>query len=257
MEHNLIETFTEQLRKQRKHYLEAFRKAEEGLESIAAERESELEEHAQEEQSARVLNHLDDRTLQTVREVDAALQRILKGVYGLCEGCGHYIPVDRLRALPATRRCTDCEARDEQQTAAPAEEPEIASTAPVPPDLSPLDDAEWVQVIRDHLKEDGRIDTEELRIVCRKRVVYLTGALPSEAEHQILLKIMTDVLGLTKVVDRIQVEELLWEREDRSKETPPELLAAGQESPGTEDIAESTEEEKDFIAPDKPTPEEQ
>jgi hypothetical protein len=40
MEHNLIETLTEQLRKQRKHYLEAFRKAEEGLESIAAEREA-------------------------------------------------------------------------------------------------------------------------------------------------------------------------------------------------------------------------
>lgn len=68
---------------------------------------------------------------------------------------------------------------------------------------------------------------------------------------------MTDVLGLTEVVDRIQVEELLWERADRSKETPPELLAAGQESPGTEDIAESTEEDKDFIAPDRPTPEEQ
>jgi hypothetical protein len=63
MEHNLIETLAEQLRKQRKHYLEAFRKAEEGLESIAAERESELEEHAQEEQSARVLNHLNDVTL--------------------------------------------------------------------------------------------------------------------------------------------------------------------------------------------------
>ena len=256
MEYNLMDTFAEQLRQQRKHYLEAFRKAEEGLESIAAERESELEEHAQEEQSARVLNRLDDRTLQAVHEVDAALQRILKGVYGLCEGCGHYIPVDRLRALPATRRCTDCEARDEQKAAAPAEEP-IASTAPVPPDLSPLDDAEWVQVIRDHLKEDGRIDTEELRIVCRKGVVYLTGALPSEAEHQILLKIVTDVLGLTELVDRVRVEELLWEREDRSKETPRELLAAGQDSPATEDIVESAEEGKDFIAPDKPTPEEQ
>ena len=257
MEQNLIEIFAEQLRKQRKHYLETFRKAEEGLESIAAERESELEELAQEEQSARVLNHLDDKTLQAVHEVDAALQRILKGVYGLCEGCGHYIPVDRLRALPATRRCTDCEAKDEQQIAAPAEEPEIASTAPVPPDLSPLNDAEWVQVIRDHLKEDGRIDTEELRIACRKRVVYLTGALPSEVQHQILLKTITDVLGLINIVDRIQVKELLWEREDRSKETPPESLGAGQDSSETEDIAESIEDDKEFIAPAKPMPDEE
>jgi RNA polymerase-binding protein DksA len=252
MERNLVDTFAEQLRKQRKHYLDEFRKAEEDLESIAAERESELEEHAQEEQSARVLTHLDDRTLQAVHEVDAALQRILDGVYGKCETCGGSIAVDRLRTLPATRHCTDCEAQYEKQTIAAAEEIETLSTPPVPQDLSLLGDAELVEAIRELLKEDGRIDTEELRIVCRKRVVYLTGALPSEAEHQILLKIVTDVLGLSEIVDRIQVEELLWEREDRSKETPPELPAAG-----TEDIAESTEEDKEFVAPAKPTPEEE
>jgi hypothetical protein len=88
-------------------------------------------------------------------------------------------------------------------------------------------------------------------------VVHLSGALPSEPEHQILLQIVTDVLGLKEVVDRIQLEELVWERESRTKELPPEVLPPGQEAPGTEDIVESSEEGKEFIAPAKPTPDEE
>ena len=120
-----------------------------------------------------------------------------------------------------------------------------------------LDDVELAEAIREHLKEDGRIDSEELRILCRNGVVHLSGALPSEPEHQILLQIVTDILGLKEVVDRIQLEELVWERESRTKESPPEVLLPGQEPPGTEDIVESGEEGKEFTAPAKPTPEEE
>ena len=241
----------------RKEYLDEFRKAEEDLESIAEERESELEEHAQEEQSARLLTRMDDRTLHAVQEIDAALQRHLKGNYGSCEVCGGIIPIARLRALPATRYCTDCEAQYERQTVTSPEEAETPSTGSVPGDLSLLDDTELADVIREHLKDDGRIDTEELRIVCRKGVVHLSGALPSEAEHQILLQIVTDVIGLKEVVDRMQVEELLWERESRTKEKPPEVLPPGQEPAGTEDIVESNDEGKEFLAPSEPTPKEE
>ncbi len=257
MERNLLEAFAEQLHRQRKHYLDEFRKSEEGLDSIAEERESELEEHAQEEQSARLLKRMDDRTLHTVQEIDAALQRVREGNYGICEACGASIAVSRLRALPATRYCIDCEARYENQVATPARAEEIPSAAAVPADLNLLDDAELAEAIREHLKEDGRIDTEELRILCRNGVVHLSGALPGEAEHQILLQIVTDVLGLKEVVDRIQLEELVWERESRTKAPPPEVLPPGQETPGTEDIVESSEEGKEFIAPAKPTPEEE
>ena len=50
---------------------------------------------------------------------------------------------------------------------------------------------------------------------------------PREAEHQIVLQIVTDVLGLKEAVDWIQVEELLWERESRTKEKPPEIYLQG------------------------------
>ena len=257
MDRNLLDMFAEQLRWQRKQYLDEFRRAEADLESIAEERESELEEHAQEEQSARLLKRMDDRTLHAVREIDAALGRVLKGNYGICEACGDTIMIARLRALPATRYCTDCEARNEKQTVAAPEEAKSPVVAHVPDDLSLLDDTELATAIREHLKEDGRVDAEELRIFCRDGVVHLSGVLPSEPEHQILLQIVTDVLGLKEVVDRIQLEELVWQRESRTKEPPPEVLPPGQEAPGTEDVVESSEEGKEFIAPEKPSPQEE
>jgi DnaK suppressor protein len=62
---------------------------------------------------------MDDRTLHAVQEIDAALQRLLKGSYGSCVACGETIRIARLRALPATRYCTACEAKREKETPGP------------------------------------------------------------------------------------------------------------------------------------------
>jgi RNA polymerase-binding transcription factor DksA len=43
-----------------------------------------------------------------IREIDRALSRMANGTYGRCEDCGHAIPYQRLRALPATAVCVDC-----------------------------------------------------------------------------------------------------------------------------------------------------
>jgi RNA polymerase-binding transcription factor DksA len=92
MEKELTYPFEQLLREQRKNYLMEFRKAEDSLDSISEERESEVEEHGQEEQTARLLARLDDRTLHAIQEIDAALQRILDGVYGVCQTCAEAIP---------------------------------------------------------------------------------------------------------------------------------------------------------------------
>ena len=76
MKKERLNSLAELLHTQRNNYLQEFRKAEAALDSIAEERESELEEHAQEEQSARFLTRLDDRTLCAVKEIDAALELI-------------------------------------------------------------------------------------------------------------------------------------------------------------------------------------
>jgi DnaK suppressor protein len=46
--------------------------------------------------------------------IDASLQRIQEGVYGLCLDCGAHIPAARLDAAPHTQRCIACQTLFEQ-----------------------------------------------------------------------------------------------------------------------------------------------
>lgn len=48
-------------------------------------------------------------------EIDAALERLSNGNYGLCETCGKHIGVTRLEALPTARICIRCQ-RDAEAT---------------------------------------------------------------------------------------------------------------------------------------------
>ncbi len=51
-----------------------------------------------------------ENTEETIgRAVDAALERIESGNYGICQQCGCQIPVDRLDAIPYAERCIACE----------------------------------------------------------------------------------------------------------------------------------------------------
>jgi RNA polymerase-binding transcription factor len=113
MNKKTAESFEQLLRNQRNALLQKFKRVEEDLGSIAEDRESELEECAQEERSARLLASLDDRTVNAVREIDDALARLADGTYGICEGCDEKIPPARLRVLPATRFCTQCSGKEE------------------------------------------------------------------------------------------------------------------------------------------------
>ena len=45
---------------------------------------------------------------ETLRDIDAALERLKAGTYGVCELCGNAIGTPRLEAMPAARRCIDC-----------------------------------------------------------------------------------------------------------------------------------------------------
>jgi len=46
---------------------------------------------------------------ETLKRIDAALERIEAGAYGDCVTCGDEIPKNRLKALPFAVRCTACE----------------------------------------------------------------------------------------------------------------------------------------------------
>ncbi len=57
------------------------------------------------------LAELESRELE---QIEHALQRIVKGVYGRCEFCGEKIAEARLNALPYTNTCIDCQRENER-----------------------------------------------------------------------------------------------------------------------------------------------
>ncbi len=257
MNQKTIESLGKELHRQRRQLFKEAADTEADLAFIADDRESELEERAQEERAARLFARLDLRAKHAIEDIDAALLRIANGTYGIC-ACGRTIAVKRLQALPATRFCLDCARAQEsgmpiiEEEEAPGEQP-----GPLPADFSLMSDPEIETALRELVREDGRIDGEELRIVFRHGVVYLDGALPSTAEHQMLLKLLTDIEGLQNIVDRVQVQEILWERAARSKPAPEEPPPSRLDPTVTEDVVKSNEEGIDYAPPVSPPPEEE
>jgi RNA polymerase-binding transcription factor DksA len=56
-----------------------------------------------------LLAKLEGETRQELIEIEAAQARVEAGRYGICEDCHEAIPLARLRAMPAARRCAICE----------------------------------------------------------------------------------------------------------------------------------------------------
>jgi DnaK suppressor protein len=56
---------------------------------------------------------LTDNEKHLLDEVEAALRRVEKGVFGLCEACGDQIKMLRLKFMPYARYCIKCQARFE------------------------------------------------------------------------------------------------------------------------------------------------
>lgn len=54
------------------------------------------------------------RDIGEMRDIDAALKRLIDGSYGTCSDCGAEIGLLRLRANPAAQRCEHCQHRYEQ-----------------------------------------------------------------------------------------------------------------------------------------------
>ncbi len=49
-----------------------------------------------------------------LREIEMALERIQEGIYGVCETCGKRVNKERLRVIPFTRHCIECQRKEER-----------------------------------------------------------------------------------------------------------------------------------------------
>jgi DnaK suppressor protein len=67
-----------------------------------------FEEQAVERQSEEVLDALDVAARRELAQIGRALDRMDRGIYGICACCGEAIPVERLRAVPYTDLCVSC-----------------------------------------------------------------------------------------------------------------------------------------------------
>jgi len=179
------------------------------------EPEKELEETASRESMSRGLAQLDDRGQAQIHEIDNALTKIDEGRYGQCEGCRRPIALNRLRAVPETPHCVRC-----AHTRESLAEGDRASR-PVSLHQEALTDEELVATIQDALQTDGRVDLEELDIGCEDGALFLSGVLPSDSQHEILLEIVNDVLDFDETVDNIKIDRQPWERPERSPAPRP------------------------------------
>jgi DnaK suppressor protein len=58
---------------------------------------------------------LGDRDRGKLAEIETALERLHESIYGDCEECGEPIAENRLRVLPFTRVCIECQSRTERE----------------------------------------------------------------------------------------------------------------------------------------------
>jgi RNA polymerase-binding protein DksA len=57
---------------------------------------------------------LEENEGRVLAAIDAALERIDEGTFGICRTCGKPIGEDRLEALPYSTQCIDCKRREER-----------------------------------------------------------------------------------------------------------------------------------------------
>lgn len=256
---NPLRQFSDQLQRHRRALIKDAAENDQALQSISETREAEPEEEAQQERDSRVLERLDEQQERRLRDIDDALARIEAGTYGHCANCRKPIGAERFRSMPTTTVCRECSQRLETQLGETEHGDEAPAAGRLPPDLEELDDEELAKHLTELVREDGQVDMHELQIAARSGVVYLEGAVPSEAEHDVLLNILTDVAGIQEIVDNLDVQRLAWERNNRSKiesaqERQPGQIPDQEPYGGTADVNLSEEEGVPYKPPDNPPP---
>ena len=62
-----------------------------------------------------ILFELSGNAHNTIEQIEAALRKIDKGIYGICEYCRQPIPKKRIKALPFARYCVNCQHSNERR----------------------------------------------------------------------------------------------------------------------------------------------
>ena len=107
-----LEFFSELLIQQRKRLIRQAGETMIGL-TEAVESLADPADRASFETDRSFLFRIRDRESKLIKKIDAALQRIEDGTFGICEICEEEIGIGRLKARPVTTRCIACKSREE------------------------------------------------------------------------------------------------------------------------------------------------
>jgi DnaK suppressor protein len=111
----VLDEMNRRLREARRRLLRTIVTTDEELATLEEREPGALGEDAAREETQEMLSRLEGRAREELEAIDAALQRVLDGTFGVCERCGGAIPLERLRAEPAARLCLTCESIREAQ----------------------------------------------------------------------------------------------------------------------------------------------
>ncbi len=118
MSQPISDTYTQQLQQMRTDLIAQLRAQRGGKIGRAAAagdvREEQSGDWMQTDAQRDVALAMDERETAQLNAIDAALQRIAQGDYGICTDCGVDIPTARLHANPTTLRCVACQTTAEQ-----------------------------------------------------------------------------------------------------------------------------------------------
>ena len=89
---------------------------EEGL-ALGTDGTQDMADDAANTYARQMLLGMSERERAVLREIDAALDRIDDGGFGVCDDCGEEIGEARLKALPYATLCVECKAEREDAAA--------------------------------------------------------------------------------------------------------------------------------------------
>jgi RNA polymerase-binding transcription factor len=109
----LVEEFTRRLREARYALLRTLATTDDEIATLERHEAGAGVEDAATETMAAILSRLEGRQKHELDEIEDAAVRLEAGTFGLCERCARAIALARLRAMPETRYCLDCQRKAE------------------------------------------------------------------------------------------------------------------------------------------------
>lgn len=243
---------------QRRDELRAERGEIDRMRKVLHEPEVEMEEQAQKEMTDAELEERDELTRDELKLINDALVRIEAGVWGVCENCGRDIEKKRLDALPWAKTCVECARGGEESEYPVTMGGVVEPSAPyLPPGYRDMTDEELAGAVVEELRNDGRVELDDLEVEARDGVIVLSGSLPSNRKHEVLLEVVEDIMGLTALEDNTRVNRVGFQREGDAErpEGPTEEQTLLEGEPLKDDFWEAGEEGESVEPPDQMVPE--